>query len=1132
MQRVAIQKQLQPDLFRAVCGRLRVPGSTILLIMTVCFAAKFDQTAMADDDGERFFETDIRPILVEHCLACHGAGERNGGLRLDSKAALLKGGDSGPAAVAGQVESLLLKAVNRTDGLEMPPEEPLSDAQVAALRKWVEIGMPWPAADARLLSSAESRAKEHWAFQPVADPRVPDVPKEFAAVDSLNPIDAFVLRKLGQGGLSPSPEADRRTLIRRLSYTLTGLPPTSAAVEAYVADESPDAYRKLVEQYLASPQYGEQWARHWLDVARYSDTKGYVYAREERFWVHAWRYRDWVVDALNEDMPYDRFLMLQLAADQFPDKRTDDLAAMGFLTIGRRFLGVNRDVIDDRIDVVTRGTLGLTVSCARCHDHKYDPIPTADYYSLYGVFDSCEEDMVRLDTKDRDDEFEAELKKREAKLRDKMQASREESSRRARSRIRDYLFAQTELHKYPPNGFDQIFQTSDLLPAFVRRWEAYLRNANHKRDPIFVPWHQFAQLSSEDFAEKSPAVCDSIQKVAAEEINPKVAAVFQSPPRSFAEVVDRYGDLFTAVDTEWTERLAAAAKANEAAPVQLDDKAAEQIRSVMYGAHSPCEVPDEPIVHTETFFDSATCTQLWKLQGDVDRWVIGPAQPPGYAVILKDRETPAEPRIFRRGNILTKGDDVPRRFLTVLSSPDRQPFLSGSGRRELAEKIIDEANPLTARVIVNRIWAHHFGSGLVATPSDFGLRAEAPSHPELLDWLTSRFVADGWSLKKLHRRIVTSATFRQSTFGPPIAEDRELAIKVDPGNRLLWRMNPQRLTFEQFRDSMLAATGELDLQVGGKPIDLFKDETNKRRTLYGLVDRQFLPAILRVFDFANPDLHTPKRSQTTVPQQALFFMNHPLVLDRARQLASVCSEGVPPRDAITEMFGRVLQRTPSEPELSDALAVVAGAAKETTAVRLTTADWSYGYGKYNEDTHAVENFQPLPHFTGESWQGGPAWPDPKLGWVQLSATGGHPGNTRDVAAVRRWTAPRDMTVRIQSTLRHDVAAGDGVRGFLVSSRAAELGRAKVHQSSAELNTDTLSVTKGETLDFVVDIDQVLNSDQYEWKATITEVNGAESGDAVAWDSAADFPNNAADRLNPLAQVAQILFCSNEFLFVD
>ncbi|WP_053061129.1 PSD1 and planctomycete cytochrome C domain-containing protein [Rhodopirellula islandica] len=1148
---------------------MRQPWTCSTVAIFACLAFCSMGRVLADDPADRFFEAEIRPILVEHCIACHGESEQSGGLRLDSKPALIQGGDSGPL-LSGPLpsdvsaDSLLLEAVRRSDNIAMPPDQPLDPPQVTAIETWVAMGMPWPESSSQLQSAAMENAKDHWAFQSVKNPLVPRLfanptasklqPSSGRAERNEgqtdrevvpHPIDAFVLRKLGEAGLSPSPESDRRTLIRRLSFTLTGLPPSPTDVDQFIASSSTDAYSDLVDRYLSSAQYGEHWARHWLDVARYSDTKGYVYAREERFWVHAWRYRDWVVNALNEDMAYDRFLLLQLAADQVESRRQKDLAAMGFLTVGRRFLGVNRDIMDDRIDVVTRGTLGLTVSCARCHDHKYDPIPTADYYSLYGVFNSCEEQLVSLNSPagseaNADEAFKAELQKRETAFQQKLKSSREEASKRARSRVRDYLYAQTELDKYPPKGFDQIFEASDLLPAFVRRWEASLRTADRQRDPVFLPWHLFSKLPPDQFTEQASSVCDAIAVATPVEINPRVAAIFETPPTNFTEVIDRYGQLLSEV---------AADEPNQNAPAD------HRLWQVMFGLASPCHVPDEGIVHTEIFFDSSTTTALWKLQGEIDRWLIRSSQPPGYALILKDRPVPSEPRIFRRGNILTQGDDVPRQFLAVVSPSDRQPFQVGSGRLELAQNIIDESNPLTARVIVNRVWAHHFGTGLVTTPSDFGLRAERPSHPELLDWLAHWFIHEGWSLKKLHRLIVTSSTFRQSSLGPTGGADLQRAMESDPENRLLWRMNSRRLTFEQFRDSMLTATGEIDLQTGGKPADLFKAPSNVRRTLYGLVDRQFLPAILRVFDFANPDLHVPRRSQTTVPQQALFFMNHPLVLKRSQELASVCGEGAEPRQAIEQMFQRVLQRAATEAEVTDALQVASQAATESTPVRPTVADWSYGHGKYDEEAQRVQDFASLPHFTGQTWQGGPSWPDGKLGWVKLSAVGGHPGNTRNTACVRRWTAPDKMTVRIETELRHQVAAGDGVRGFIVSSEQGPLGAAKVHQSSAALNAEAIKVQKGETIDFVVDIDSVLNSDQFLWKVTITDMTEAVTtepgtasdseaahspnretktgaGDAIVWDSEADFPTDEANRLTPLEQLAQILFCSNEFLFVD
>ncbi len=983
------------------------------------------------------------------------------------------------------------------------------------------------AAAVQEINEGERAEETHWAFQPLATasaPRVTDSawPRE--------PLDSFVLARLELAGFAPSPEADRRALIRRATYAVTGLPPTPEEVDAFVADRDPRAYERLIDRLLDSPRYGEHFGRRWLDIARYSDTKGYVYAREERFWTHAWAYRDWVIRALNEDLPFDRFLLLQLAADGVKDRREDDLAAMGFLTLGRRFLGVKHDIIDDRIDVVTRGTMGLTVSCARCHDHKYDPVTTADYYSLYGIFDSSAERLTALgDDAAGDEAFRAELRKRRDKLRDTMAKHRAASSARVRARIGDYLKAQTELHKYPADGFDQIFEKTDLLPAFVRRWEARLEEADKQSDPIFVPWHAYFRLRGDAFARKAAAETRRLAELPAGAVHPAVARAFAEPPKTFQEVVDRYAKIFADVDTEWASALKDAEQKKAAAPAALSDPDAEALRAILYGPKAPCEVPDLPIVHNETFFASAETTELWKLQGEVDRWIVRSKAEAPFALSLMDRPDPADARILIRGNPLNPGAPAPRRFLAALDREGR-PFHQGSGRLELARAIIDPANPLTARVIVNRVWAHLFGRGLVTTPSDFGLRADPPSHPQLLDWLASRLIADGWSLKRLHRTMLLSATFRQSSAGPENASARATALEKDPDNRLLWRMNTRRLTFEEFRDSMFAASGGLNLRAGGRPMDLFAAPFPNRRAVYGLVDRQFLPSTLRVFDFANPDLHIPKRAETTVPQQALFFLNHPLVHDRAAALAQVTAREESTPGRVHALFNAVLQRAPTADETAEAAAFIdafAAPARQRSAPD-TAKEWSYGYGKVDEAVGRVAGFQLIPHFTGEAWQGGPKWPNAKLGWVQLTATGGHPGNTRDIASVRRWTAPRAMTVDLRSRLIHEPAAGDGIRAFIVSSRAGILKQAKLHKQTIDLDLSGLTVAKGETIDFVVDIDKVLNSDQYLWSATLAETGTP----ATTWDSRNDFEKRPARQLTAWEQLAQTLLCSNEFLFVD
>ncbi len=1095
---------------------------------TACALEPEGSTEFAQQDLD-FFEQRVRPLLIENCLSCHDDGTQESGLRLDSRAGALAGGDRGPAIVPGDPAAGLLMQAVRGDGeLEMPPDDPLNEQQIAELVHWIEIGAPW--SDVRA-DAAPGDARNHWAFQPVQTPSIPPVSD---TAWCLNPIDHFVLAHLEANQLSPSSPADRRTLIRRLSFDVTGLPPTPDEVATFVGDQHPLAHERLVERMLASSAYGEQWARHWLDVARYSDTKGYVYAREERNWVHAWAYRDWVVRALNDDMPYDQFVLLQVAADQANAPDADDrsnLAALGFLTIGRRFLGVSRDIVDDRIDVVTRGILGLTVACARCHDHKYDPIPTEDYYSLSGVFQSCTERLVRIDATARDETFENELAARQAALAAGVKKRRAEAAARARARVGDYVCAQLELEKYPEEGFDVVISADDMPSAFVRRWRDYLQRARGRQDPVFVAWHDFAELPAESFADVAVDVCDRIATEA--DCNPLVLAAFTQPPTSMVEVADRYGDLLTEIEAQWQAALHTAAEQGHDAPSELPDADAEQLRQVLYADDSPCIVPDEPVVSIETFFPTDICNELWKLQGEVERLLLNAGDPPAHALVLVDRSEPTTPRVLRRGDPRRPGEEVPRQFLGLLRDDDDRPFAHGSGRLELAQALVDPENPLTARVIVNRVWMHHFGTGLVETPSDFGTRAEEPVHLDLLDWLASRFIANGWSLKWLHRQILLSNTYRQSAAGPPNDATPGRALEVDPDARWLWRRRAHRLTFEELRDAALAATGELDPSAGGPPDDLFSSDA-KRRSIYGRVDRQFLPATLRVFDFANPDLHVAQRSETTVPQQALFFLNDPFLLARARRLAKVTGAEAD-GDAglrVQRMYTRLYQREPTSQQLNAALALVESTSQLVAlenSAPATAADWRYGYAAFDPVAQEVSGFTPLPHFTGSAWQGGPDWPDAALGWVQLTAEGGHSGNDHAHAAVRRWVSPLEGTIRIQSTFIHEHPQGDGVATCIVSSRTGPVASAVVHNDQTTLDCESLQVSPGDTIDFVVDVRDVLNSDDFLWKIEIA-VHAADS--TKTWNAERDFGGTVTATLDPWEQLAQVLLATNEFLFVD
>lgn len=922
-------------------------------------------------------------------------------------------------------------------------------------------------------------AEELWSLRPVEK------------ISQHRSIDAFIQASLQEKGLKPSPEADRRTLIRRATFDLTGLPPAPEDVESFVRDRSPQAYERLIERLLASPHYGEHWSRHWLDVARYSDTKGYVYAREEKMWVHASTYRDWVVRALNTDMPYDRFLLLQIAADQVVPAGSPDLAAMGFLTLGRRFLGVTHDIIDDRIDVVMRGTQALTVSCARCHDHKFDPIPTRDYYALYGVFQSSTESLAPCGTGEP-----PELAGLIKANRELMAKRRAEVIERTRSQVREHLEAQLELEKYPEETFGQILDAKDLNPFIVRRWQAWLAQRASAQDPVFAPWHAFASSTPDKYSE----VWNHLRASSSKVVHHRVMQSLAKAPTTMREVAQAYAEAL----------------------------GSPELKEVLDGIGSPCHVPDEHIANIEMYFPTGVTVELWKAQGDVDRFLIKNRSAPAYATILEDRPLASKPRVFTRGNPLTKGEEVPRQFLSALGKS--KPFTKGSGRLELARAIIDPENPLTARVMVNRLWQHHFGRGIVSTPSDFGKQGGMPTHPALLDWLATRLKDSGWSLKAMHRLMMLSQTYRQSSQVP-----NAVAQQQDPDNRLLWRMNTHRLSFEEARDAWLSASGKINLELGGRPLPLFEGR-NTRRTLYSLVDRESLPSVLRTFDFANPDLSIPARTETTVPQQALFGMNHPFVVQQAKALLKRPGmQSGDDADRVNRIYAQLYQRVPTADELRFALDFVTPMEIPAPSVKDMAKDWLYGYGEWDESKGRVKEFKPLPHFTGSAWQGADGWPNDALGWAQLTATGGHPGNSRKQAVVRRWKAPADGSYSVRSTLLHEPAAGDGIRAFVSHGERGLLQSLKLHQGSADLNFDHLTFRAGQTIDFVVDIGDGLNSDQFLWAPRILQAattgSGGDTENAV-WDAQKDFAATPGSQLNVWEQFVQVLMLANEFMFVD
>ena len=507
----------------------------------------------------------------------------------------------------------------------------------------------------------------------------------------------------------------------------------------------------------------------------------------------------------------------------------------------------------------------------------------------------------------------------------------------------------------------------------------------------------------------------------------------------------------------------------------------------------------------------------------IDQLIIDHAAAPPHAAILEDRPLQHNPRVFRRGNPANKGEEVPRQYLAFFSGPKREPFRSGSGRLELAKAVASAENPLTARVYVNRAWIGHFGAGLVRTPSDFGLRSEPPTHPELLDFLAKRFVEGGWSVKKLHKLILISTAYAQSSADAPAAR------ALDPEDRLLWRYPRRRLDFEQMRDSFLAASGDLDLSIGGKPQPF---AGTKRRALYGFIDRLNVPGLLRSFDFASVDAHSPQRYLTTVPQQALFLMNSGFMVERARSLAKRV-DGAP--EARIRSFYRLLfGREAEEREIAAGLRFLE--TPEPPPVVYKPGIWRYGWGEVDEATQRVKEFHPLAHFTGSAWQGGPAWPDPATGWAQVTATGGHTGNDLQHAVIRRWTAPRDLQVTISGTVQHKPKEGSGIHARIVSSRSGELASWTLKTLEAEMKIKGLEVKKDETLDFVVDCRNKLGYNDFLWAPVITPAKSAaaNAGEAEVkeWNAAAEFGGPPSAPLSAIERYAQALLLTNEFMFLD
>lgn len=913
----------------------------IVVLLAGCAAAVAEEKITPEQ--EKLFEEKIRPILAGRCFKCHGKEKQESELRLDSRARLLQGGATGEKnVVPGEPEtSLLIRALRYDGDLQMPPDAKLSEEQIGHFVTWVKQGAPWPnsAAEEQPMSAAQRSQHDratHWAFQPVSRP-VAKLPAGNSPAQTS--LDLLIAEQLASKQLTFSPAADKRTLVRRVYFDLLGLPPTADEVDSFVDNPAPDAYESLVDRLLASPHYGERWGRHWLDVARYADTRGYAFTNDRRY-PYAYTYRDYVVAAFNRDLPFDQFVREQLAADKLPlgdDKQA--LAAMGFLTVGRKYNNAQDDV-DDQIDVVTRGLLGLTVTCARCHDHKFDAIPAEDYYSLYGVFASSKQpDELPIIGPPRGnvnlEEFNQELEKRKAELAKVRGELHADITHKAREKAVDYLVrvangsADTTLARM----FGLSLGPDDLKPKLVDRWKKYFEKHAKPEHATLGLWHDLTRLSREKFAEEVQPILERFgqlpQGLESGQLNPTVKSVFaETPPNSHAAVGNLYGKLFASAYAEW-KKAGGNAEAFDKLPPEV-----RKLAEIIVGPDSPTAIPMDDL---NGYLNRAESNKLSELRKKVETYTATSAAAPPRAMVLQENPQPHNPQVLIRGNPARPGKGVPRQFLTVVAGPERKPFPNGSGRLDLANAIVAGNNPLTPRVFVNRLWMHHFGEPLVTTPSDFGVRTERPVLHTALEWLTAEFVqptgtSAPWSMKNLHRQLMISHVYRQDSV------DRPAARQIDPENRLLWKMNRRRLEFEAQRDALLAVSGELDLTVGGRGVDLFKTPYPLRRAVYGTIDRQDLPNTFRVFDLASPDQSTPRRPQTTVPQQALFFMNSPFLVERAKSLAGHPQVTVSddPVVRISALYRLILARSPEESELSLAREFVAASEAGMTGNKLNS----------------------------------------------------------------------------------------------------------------------------------------------------------------------------------------------------
>jgi hypothetical protein len=904
----------------------------------------------SDDAAVSFFEKKIRPAFVQNCYDCHSskAKKLKAGLRVDSRAALLKGGDTGPAIVAGQPEkSLLIEALKYDNkDLQMPPDGKLEDTVIRDLETWIKSGATWPDGEAPNENPAIAKdnaadtskaMREHWAFQPLTSPQVP-VPHNPAWAET--EIDRFILARLEENHLEPAPPAEKGVLLRRAYFDLIGLPPTPAELDAFQRDTAPDAFARVIDGLLARPQFGERWGRYWLDIARYAESSG---GGRIRPFDNAWRYRDYVIASFNADKPYDRFLTEQLAGDLLPydgaPQRCEQLIATGFLALGAKNLDtqdkdlLRMDVVDEQLDTLGRALMGLTLGCARCHDHKFDPIPMKEYYALAGILRSTKtvtpgsvsgwiEQPLTLDANTRLalEAYENEMADLDAKIENlkTLQRNAGDKGDKGDQGARDGGSG-IDPASLPGIALDAgkaaltgEWSNSKVLKPYLG--QGYVHDGNKNKGSLSASFTTALPKSGE--YEVRFAYCASETRAK------DVTLVVRTADGEHAVTVDEtrpppIGRLFVSVGNFRFE----AEKPAEVSVSNKDTHGVLVVGGVQFipsGTVEKAAVPVANSVAVPALPDASPSAQIKALEARMNE--LKKKKPTGpTAISVKDEPKVEDGPLLIRGDAHKIGPIVPRGFLTACGNSAHVSVNSSqSGRVELARWLVQPEHPLTARVLVNRIWGHLFGTGLVSSSDNFGLAGEKPTHPKLLDWLAQRFVNEGWSIKKTIRAMMLSKAYQMSATASPDA------LRGDPENRMLSHANRRRLEVEAIRDALLSVAGKLDLTSGGPASG--KSGVSVKRSVYVTVLREEADDMFEVFDFADPNLVVGDRSRSSLSTQALFLMNSPFMIAQSKAAAErlLAREELDDGARVDLAFRLALGRLPAGRERELTLAYVQG----------------------------------------------------------------------------------------------------------------------------------------------------------------------------------------------------------------